>query len=276
MFTNPSFTLGDQIYWTIDLFLKIMAREACKRRIGLYAMALRSRVQRFERRFLALYALWKAGKLPGARVRGDGTAADPSSRPSRSRGEGGAVVFDPMAPGGPSWEMARQRPASVLPRAFAWMHRMLPESAGTLGGYVGSLLDPNYAEMKAFVVAVPQAGRLLRPICAMAGVKAPDWLALPKRRRPPPRPSPARAGEGDGRLRRPRRRDFANARDEALAWMRWSAATKRPVDPRKMSAVALGYILHWPRDGNCPPPEIGYGGRMFPPLPKGCRRRGDS
>ena len=31
---------------------------------------------------------------------------------------------------------------------------------------------------------------------------------------------------------------------------------------------AFGYVLHWPRDGNCPPPEIGYGGRAFPNTPK--------
>ena len=41
----------------------------------------------------------------------------------------------------------------------------------------------------------------------------------------------------------------------------------RPIDLTKLSAVAFGYVLHPPRDGNCPPPEIGYGGRR-PRLPK--------
>jgi hypothetical protein len=48
----------------------------------------------------------------------------------------------------------------------------------------------------------------------------------------------------------------------------WSERTGKPIDPRKIGAVAYGYVLHWPRDGNCPPPEIGYGGRWRRP-PKG-------
>jgi hypothetical protein len=42
----------------------------------------------------------------------------------------------------------------------------------------------------------------------------------------------------------------------------------KPVNLKRLSAVAYGYVLHPPRDGNCPPPEIGYGGRSFPSLPK--------
>ncbi len=34
MFTNPGFTLGDQMYWIVDLFLKTLAPEACHRRVG--------------------------------------------------------------------------------------------------------------------------------------------------------------------------------------------------------------------------------------------------
>ena len=53
--------------------------------------------------------------------------------------------------------------------------------------------------MKAFVAEVPQAGRMLRPICKMAGLKPPDWLALPKRavrkKKEPPRLSEADEAE---------------------------------------------------------------------------------
>ena len=45
----------------------------------------------------------------------------------------------------------------------------------------------------------------------------------------------------------------------------WSERTGKPIDPTKIGAVAYGYVLHWPRDGNCPPPEIGYGGRWRRP-----------
>ena len=122
---------------------------------------------------------------------------------------------------------------------------------------------------------------------------------------PPPRPSPASAGEGEGRRVRARddcavvhpspvpsvgphracamgtpikgrgtcgegggRRKRRTPREVAAAAIAKSLRTGKPVDPRKIGAVAFGYVLHWPRDDNCPPPEIGYGGRMFPPLPK--------
>ena len=38
-----------------------------------------------------------------------------------------------------------------------------------------------------------------------------------------------------------------------------------PVNLDRLSAVARGYVMHPPRDDNCPPPEIGYGGRWRRP-----------
>ena len=282
MYPDPALTLADQILGIVGVFLKTLAPEACRLRIGLYQIAIWKRVKKFERRFLALYSMWKAGTLPKARVRpisppplegggrGEGCSgtisatAHPSPVPPPSRGGG---VFDPMARGGSSFDLAKFRPASVLPRSFAWLHRMLPNSASTLASYLGSVVR-HHPEIQAFVADCPQAGRLLRPICKMAGVKPPDYLALPKRVR---KPGLRRRPAAPPRLRQPRRRDYASAKEEALAWMRWSAATHKPVNPRKMSAEAFGYVLHWPRDGNCPPPEIGYGGR-WPPLPKDYKR----
>ena len=292
MFTNPGFTLGDQIFWTIDLFVKTLAEEARKRRVGLFALAILARVRRFERRFLALYGMWKAGTLPKARGRTgaspqpssqggegeacgtDGAMAPPPPRLVRSaaqspvKGEGVMAAFDPMAVDAASMEWARTRPASVLPRGFAWMHRMLPGSAGTLGAYVESLLDA-HAELKAFVNEVPRAGRLLRPICRMTGVKAPEWLALPRRKRVRRKAAaPVLPAEDEEKLRRMTARfpDTPAARSAKRALRRMFAGL--PVRLERMSAVAVGYFLHPPRDGNCPPPEIGYGGRTFPPLPK--------
>jgi hypothetical protein len=34
MFTDPTLTLADQLFWIVELFCKTMAVEACKRRIG--------------------------------------------------------------------------------------------------------------------------------------------------------------------------------------------------------------------------------------------------
>ena len=57
------------------------------------------------------------------------------------------------------------------------------------------------------------------------------------------------------------------AREQAEDAMRRSEASEKAIDLAKFSAVALGWFLHPPRDGNCPPPKIGYGGRLRP-LPK--------
>ena len=149
-------------------------------------------------------------------------------------------------------------------------------SAGTLGGGVDSLVR-NYPEMQVFVAECPQVGRVLRPLLRMAGLGVPEYLALPKRGRarndgagapPPPRLVRSAAQspvKGEGEVRRRRR----TPREVAAAAIARSLRTGKPVDPRKIGAVAFGYVLHRPRDDNCPPPEIGYGGRMFPPRPKG-------
>jgi hypothetical protein len=72
-----------------------------------------------------------------------------------------------------------------------------------------------------------------------------------------------RANGGDRAL--PLRRRRRTAREIAEALMAWSERTGKPIDIGKVSSVVWGYIVHTPRDGNCPPPEIGYGGRRWRP-----------
>jgi hypothetical protein len=258
MFPDSTLTLAAQIVWTVEDLLKVLAVEAGKLRTpGLLARALWSRVRRFERRFGALYAQWKAGTLPKARVR-----KGSSPQPSPQRGEGEGLAGDPVV----------SRPASLLPRGVGWMYKTLPASAAAFRSMLEPLIG-ELPEMKAFVSEVPQAGRLLRPMCRMVGIKPPVWLALPRRRRAgaaadPPRPlvrsaaQPPARGEGEGKRRR------RTAREIAAAAIAKSLRTGKPVDPRKVSPVVFGYVLHWPRDEHCPPPEIGYGGRAFPNTPK--------
>ena len=149
-------------------------------------------------------------------------------------------------------------PLRLLPRAFGWMHRLLPVSAGTGAGALDGLSaeDP---EMAALIADAPvQVGRILRPFCHLFGIKPPPALMLPKRMRVrkkkeplPPHPAAARFP------------DTPAARSAARALARVQAGL--PVDVKKLSAVAYGYFVHPPRDGNCPPPEIGYGGRTWRP-----------
>ncbi len=163
-----------------------------------------------------------------------------------------------------SLERARLRPMSVLPRTIRWLQKVLPNSAATLAGGVESLLF-NYPETQAFVVACPQAGRILRPLCTLTGLTPPEWLRLPKRARK--RRAPLLSEEHEAELARLTARfpDTPPARSARRALRRMFAGL--PVNFERLGAVARGYVVHPPRDDNCPPPEIGYGGR-WRPLPK--------
>jgi hypothetical protein len=110
MFPNPAFTLADQLFWIVDCFRKAMWGDPRTRGLGALSVAIWNRVKGLERRFSRLYAMWKAGTLPVARVRqgtsprpsphsgegeegangADGAVAHPSPRPSPTRG---ATVF---------------------------------------------------------------------------------------------------------------------------------------------------------------------------------------
>jgi hypothetical protein len=172
---------------------------------------------------------------------------------------------------------------SVLPRKFGWLRALLsPPAQGYAVAFQFMLEEP---EMKAIMAAAPQVGRIIRPLCHILGIETPKELVLPKRKRrpPPPRPSPARAGEGEvggelllseageAELARITKcfPDTPAARKAKLVWRRVIAGKK--IDLTKLPPVVVGYMLHPPKDGNCPLPEIGYGGRAFPNTPKDYR-----
>ena len=194
MFTNPGFTLADQLFWIVDCFCKTMAPEAC-RRLGSLSGVIWNRVKGFERRFSKLYAMWKAGTLPKARARPHDT---PTPALPRSAGEGANGADGAVAHPG------------LLPRGSAWLRKLLPMSAGTLLGGLESLLG-NFPEMKEFVAACPQVGRMLRPMCRMVGLKVPEWLRLPTRVRA------KRAPREPGLRRRPQARPAAPSGPRAPA-----------------------------------------------------------
>jgi hypothetical protein len=190
MFTNPGFTLGDQLFWIVELFCKTITADPRTRELGPVSIALWTRVRRFQRRFCALYAMWKAGTLPKGRVRAVAEPHSPASAGEGANGVDGAKT--PPALGGEDALARHLRPASLLPRAFRWLQRMLPSGAGVLASGVDGLLV-NYPETKQFVAECPQVGRVLRPLAIMAGLQVPEWLALPKRgvsrSDPPPLPT---------------------------------------------------------------------------------------
>ncbi len=89
---------------------------------------------------------------------------------------------------------AVQPPPPRLPRGFAWLLRRLPQAAAAASQLQHLLADPAMADLLA---AAPQAGRLLRPLCQMLGVRPPPARSLSSGRKqagpvgapPPVRPA---------------------------------------------------------------------------------------
>ena len=84
-----------------------------------------------------------------------------------------------------------RKPDPRLPRRFAWLVRLVP-GTGAFGSQLQYLLaDP---EMTALIAAAPQAGRILRPLCRMLGVRPPPNLLRPRPAPPAAPPRPAASG----------------------------------------------------------------------------------
>ena len=80
-------------------------------------------------------------------------------------------------------------PQPRLPTARGWIGARIA-AAAPCAGAIENLLH-NTPQMREFVQAAPQAGRLLRPLAHMLGVTLPEYLRRPKRPSPrPPRAEP--------------------------------------------------------------------------------------
>ena len=238
MLTAPP-SLADRFAAIIAWLLKAACTENNRRRAmdGPLTTAFIFRVQRLRNRFVALYAKWKAGRLPARRRRRRAGPARPTDKP---------------------------RPPSLLPRSFAWLHRFVPESAPPAAGKMFPLFeDP---ELLAFHDAAPQVGRILRPYCWMVGVKPPHWLALPKRKR-----VRKVAATPPARAVRPLSREAGDWAAERTN--RGGGVSSRPIDVTKLSSVAYGNLVHPECDahpvGLCPPNKIGYARPRWPPKNRG-------
>ena len=111
------------------------------------------RLNRTAHRFTRLFERWQAGTLP-------------KPRPSRA---------------GKSRAPSTTAPALRLPRGKAWLLRHAQPSAFLITRLEHMFQDPECLRM---LREVPQAGRLLRPLCRMVGVALPEPIRLPPR---PPR-----------------------------------------------------------------------------------------
>jgi hypothetical protein len=150
----------------IEFFCKMMGRDSKRGALdATQQMLATARVQRMGRRFAALVARWLAGTLP---------------LPGAARKRAAAAAGK-----GP-------RPKGLLPSGKNWFRKMFGETAPMFAGNLLEILhgDPQMMELAA---ATPLAGRVLRPMCWMLGVKPPEYLQLPLRPRKPRPPRPPRA-----------------------------------------------------------------------------------
>jgi hypothetical protein len=269
-------TLGDRFLWLLHQLWDAMGYEWRRRGIPQPVQAALSfRMRGLWKRVRSVLAQWRAGTLKPARERKALAESTPHPNPAdqvrgqacpqgrrEMEGDGPLVNLSPFKEPGSDW-------AKLLPRRAGWLRKLMPDSAPYMQAFVW-LFDE--AELKAFIAEAPEhAGRVLRPFYAFMGVPLPAELRLPERvrvrnRYPSPRPSPSR-GEGEEMIA-PNRR--LPPREQAEDAIRRSEASGKPIDLRKFKPEAYGWYVHPPRDGNCPPPKIGYGGRLRP-FPKDYR-----
>jgi hypothetical protein len=121
------------------------------------------RMRRLEERFLRLKVRLEAGTL----------------RPPRAR------PADAEQTGAPERTRVRQPWLPFLPRTFGWFARTIPGAGPAAQEFERLLAAP---ETPALISAAPQAGRILRPLAHMLGVKRPVFLRLPRRPRVRKRP----------------------------------------------------------------------------------------
>ena len=128
-----------------DLQAAIARRAARDRALTVLLVAVWGRIARMGARLERLVAMWRAGALPQMRT--------PTLRARR--------VHQPT-----------RRPA--YPTAPTWLVRKLGYEVLGYGSQLRHLLSD--AECAAFLAAVPQAGRILRPLLRMLSVEPPPEL----------------------------------------------------------------------------------------------------
>ena len=162
---------ADRLAGIIDLLCRSAAAQIAGRRLaGPLIILICSRVRRIAGRLAGIAARLQAGKL---------------RRPAATRRQ-------PARPKRPY----RKRP---LPQGRAWLMRLVPEAPAAASQLRHLLAEP---EMAAFIAAAPQAGRPLRSLCWMLGVRPPPGLK-PAQSTPSAAPAPQAAATRPAQARAP-------------------------------------------------------------------------
>ena len=139
-----------------DLQAAIAVVSARHRALTPLLVAVWGRIARMRARLERLVALWRAGKLPKPRMardrQADKPADEPAGRPARAK--------------------------QSYPSSRGWLAARVWE-ATAFRGQLEHLLSRE--DCLAFLAAVPQAGRILRPLCHMLGVETmPEVIRKPR------------------------------------------------------------------------------------------------
>ena len=171
----------------------VAAHIAKDRAAGPTIVLIWQRLQRLVARFAAMAARAEAGTLRPLRPRPAPPETQNPQTPPEDR---------PKRPAPPK---------NPLPQNFGWLVRMMQVTASSGSQLQYFLSQP---EVKAFLEAVPQAGKLLRPLCRALAFH-PDPAVLPP---PPPRPK---------RPPRPRK-----PRPPRTVWVRWRGIRMPALPPQ--------------------------------------------
>jgi len=155
-------SLTDRFAWLFDGLCKAIGVNAHRRGMeAALAWVVWHRVRVLGERLIALAARVQAGRLPRRRTAtphpGFGPLHGPKPQGEREK----------------SAEVAASGVRLALPRGFGWIRKMLPEAAQFAGVIQYMLRDP---EVAGLVEKSPQARRILRRLCNLLGVNAPEFL----------------------------------------------------------------------------------------------------
>jgi hypothetical protein len=148
-----------------------------------------NRMARTARLLQAMVAAYQAGTLKPPRPRKPANAATGASAPAGPDAASPAAFPAAFRGDSPAHPDSDPAPAVAppeklsLPRGRGWLGRLVPRVGHVSGGLLQLMAEP---EVLAFLEAAPQAGRLLRPLYWMIGMKLPPALQLPKREHHPP------------------------------------------------------------------------------------------
>ena len=216
MMTDMAATLLGKIYRLFDWLGTDVANEGRRRQMS-HALvgAICYRVITLRRRLRSLLEQMQAGTLRPPRARVARLEGVRESRAERAPSE----LPDFVA-----------RPAACLPRGFGWLRRLMPELQTSAVGTLHVMLHEEQ-ELAVLMAAAPQAGRTLRPLCQMLGVRPPEYLRLARRKRVRRRKHAAlRRRRASPRPTPRRERDVAERERDVTgpAPRLWSAAPAKP------------------------------------------------